>query len=324
MQIKNFICKMNKLVTIILILSVGFVSAQQKYSVVTYIEEYKSIAIKEMQKYGIPASIKLGQGILESSAGNSELARKANNHFGIKCKKDWKGKKFYQDDDEKNECFRKYENVLASYEDHSIFLKSSARYSSLFDLKKTDYSSWAYGLKAAGYATNPKYAQLLIKTIEENKLYLFDENEKNTPNNNDENTKLKEKKTNKKTDSKEEFKEFTIGKSKSRNIENNNGVNYFLAKNGDTYESLTLEFDLMDWQLKKYNDINKDYAFKEGEFVYIQPKRRKAKIDSYQLGKNENLRDVSQKYGVKLKRIYAINDFDISYVPKEGTIIKLR
>ena len=142
-----------------------------------YIQKYKDIAIKQMQKNGIPASIILAQGCLESSDGNSPLARRANNHFGIKCHDGWKGKKFRQDDDERRECFRKYEKAIDSYTDHSNFLRSRSRYASLFDLPITDYKGWAHGLKAAGYATNPKYAQLLIDIIEEYQLYKFDTND---------------------------------------------------------------------------------------------------------------------------------------------------
>ena len=138
-----------------------------------YIEKYKDDAISEMHRSGVPASITLAQGILESGDGNSKMARVAKNHFGIKCHSDWKGKTFIQDDDTKNECFRKYKSVLDSYKDHSDFLKRR-RYAALFELKITDYKSWAKGLKKAGYATNPKYPQLLIGIIEANELYQYD------------------------------------------------------------------------------------------------------------------------------------------------------
>src|SRR5690554_5416321 len=138
-----------------------------------YISMYKDDAIREMHRSGVPASITLAQGILESGDGNSALARKANNHFGIKCHGDWKGKTYYQDDDEKDECFRKYKSVLESFRDHSEFLKKP-RYAFLFELKPTDYKGWAKGLKKAGYATNPRYPQLLIKIIEENNLHQYD------------------------------------------------------------------------------------------------------------------------------------------------------
>ena len=139
-----------------------------------YIEKYKELAVKQMRKHKIPASIILAQACLESSNGNSELARKANNHFGIKCHNGWEGKGYKHDDDRKGECFRRYNSAEESFTDHSNFLKSGSRYNSLFDLRITDYKAWAHGLKAAGYATNPKYAQMLIKIIEENRLYELD------------------------------------------------------------------------------------------------------------------------------------------------------
>lgn len=139
-----------------------------------YIEKYKELAVKQMRKHKIPASIILAQACLESSNGNSELARKANNHFGIKCHNGWKGKGYKHDDDRKGECFRKYNSAEDSFSDHSYFLISGSRYNSLFDLKITDYKAWAHGLKAAGYATNPKYARMLIDIIEEYQLYKLD------------------------------------------------------------------------------------------------------------------------------------------------------
>ncbi len=143
------------------------------YTTLTYIETFKAVAIEEMNKYGIPASITLAQGISESGSGNSSLAKYANNHFGIKCTSDWKGKAYYKDDDQNNDCFRVYKDARESYKDHSEFLKRK-RYSSLFELDKNDYKNWAIGLKTAGYATNPKYADMLIGIIEKYKLYQYD------------------------------------------------------------------------------------------------------------------------------------------------------
>ena len=159
---------------LLLFIFAALVLRAQNLSREQYIEKYKDIAIQQMHKHKIPASIILAQACLESSDGNSALARKANNHFGIKCHDGWRGKKFKQDDDERNECFRKYEKAVDSFTDHSNFLCSRTRYASLFDLPSTDYKAWAHGLKAAGYATNPKYAQLLINIIEEYKLYEYD------------------------------------------------------------------------------------------------------------------------------------------------------
>ncbi|MCD6332446.1 MAG: glucosaminidase domain-containing protein, partial [Bacteroidales bacterium] len=148
--------------------------AQTKQERESYIRKYAELAVKEMHFSGIPASITLAQGLLESTAGTSELARTANNHFGIKCQMEWQGPRYYYDDDEKNDCFRAYKTVEESYRDHSLFLMHRQRYSDLFRLDPTDYKSWAHGLKKAGYATNPRYAHLLIHLIDENKLYQFD------------------------------------------------------------------------------------------------------------------------------------------------------
>ena len=159
----------------ILVGAASLMAQEVKMTRAEYVEKYKSIAIAHMKRFGIPASITMAQGILESGAGNSELARKSNNHFGIKCKKDWTGEKVYHDDDAKGECFRAYPTVEASYEDHAKFLDESPRYDSLFAYPSNDYRSWARGLKAAGYATAPDYAERLVKIIEDMKLYLLDQ-----------------------------------------------------------------------------------------------------------------------------------------------------
>ena len=138
-----------------------------------YIDRFKAIAIQEMNLYGIPASITLAQGLFESGSGNGELARVANNHFGIKCTSDWKGKSYYKDDDNVNDCFRVYDNPEDSFRDHSVFLKRK-NYTKLFELDKNDYKGWAYGLKKAGYATNPNYPALLIGVIEKYRLDQYD------------------------------------------------------------------------------------------------------------------------------------------------------
>lgn len=151
-----------------------FLQSQATEEKLNYAQKYSDVAIKKMKEYGIPASITLAQGILESSCGTSELAVNSNNHFGIKCHKEWTGAKYYYDDDEADECFRKYKTVEESYNDHSLFLTTRERYNNLFELDITDYQAWAYGLKAAGYATNPQYPKLLIKIIEDNELYKYD------------------------------------------------------------------------------------------------------------------------------------------------------
>jgi len=149
------------------------INSYQSYTSLQYIERFKAIAIQEMNLYGIPASITLAQGLYESGSGNSELAKNANNHFGIKCTSDWKGKSYYKDDDNRNDCFRVYDRPEDSFRDHSNFLKRK-NYAHLFELDKNDYQGWAYGLKSAGYATNPKYPQLLIGIIQKYNLDQYD------------------------------------------------------------------------------------------------------------------------------------------------------
>jgi flagellum-specific peptidoglycan hydrolase FlgJ len=159
-----------------LVIAISFLSLSLKAqpSVNLYIETWRNECILQMEKYGIPASITMAQGILESASGTSDLAIQAKNHFGIKCHNDWDGKKFFKDDDKKDECFRVYDEAQQSFEDHSLFLKRP-RYESLFQLDPTDYKSWAHGLKQCGYATNPKYPQLLIDLIEKHDLYVLDQ-----------------------------------------------------------------------------------------------------------------------------------------------------
>ncbi len=193
--------------------------AEQLITRKEYIETYKDEAVREMLVNGIPASITLAQGILESDNGNSALARYANNHFGIKCHAGWNGPSFYQDDDAKDECFRKYYSAYRSYKDHSEFLRTRTRYASLFSLKPTDYKGWARGLKKAGYATNPKYADLLIKLIEENDLAQYDKVRKMPPIDKAE----KEKKV-------EKIEKVEQKPSKSIVKTHENNINYVIAK----------------------------------------------------------------------------------------------
>ena len=205
-----------------------------KYSL-QYIKRYAPIAVSEMHKYNVPASITLAQGILESGNGRSQLASKSNNHFGIKCHTGWKGAKVYHDDDEKGECFRKYKYVESSYEDHSQFLSGRRRYASLFTLKKTDYKGWSKGLKKAGYATDKNYPKKLIKIIETFELYEFDKIRKKD---------LKQvKKETKKTQRKPRLK--TKKRSK----------NYYEVKKGDTLYSIARKHETTVADLKRINDL---------------------------------------------------------------------
>lgn len=226
------------------------VTKQQTYT--NYIEKYAPIAVVKMQEHGIPASITLAQGILESGAGQSELARKSNNHFGIKCHNDWTGDKVYHDDDKKQECFRKYKSVELSYEDHSQFLKKP-RYKKLFDLDPTDYKNWAKGLKECGYATAPDYSKRLIELIELYELYKYD----NGIIPSDAVTKDTTEPTKPVYD---QPKTRTMGSISSYRVHKaikSGKVYYVKAQEGDSYESIAKEFDLPKWQIRKLNKVKK-------------------------------------------------------------------
>lgn len=282
---------------------IGFTqTSEEKISRQEYIEKFKEDAIKEMNRAKIPASITLAQGILESGNGNSNLAKEANNHFGIKCHLDWEGERYFMDDDEKNECFRKYSDVYYSFKDHSNFLTSRDRYAFLFQLEITDYKAWANGLKKAGYATNPKYPELLIKIIEENKLYELDKIEIIEPfiiNA----TKKDPKKQ--QTD----IEEFSI--YFGRKLYNNNGVNYIIIEPEDTYYKISKSLNVFLWQLYKYNDLDKSDSLEVGQKLYLQPKKRKAQKEFHIVTKGETMHSISQDYAIKLKHLYKKNSMPI-------------
>lgn len=296
-----------------------------------YIGMWKDVAVENMVLFKIPASITLAQGILESGDGNSELARKANNHFGIKCHSDWTGKKVYHDDDAKGECFRKYNDARESYADHSEFLKKK-RYEPLFQLEITDYKGWAHTLKQCGYATNPKYASLLIKIIEDNNLTQFDQQglamlngvtAKVEPKSKAPRTARDRKKARGKADPDDAFADVTL--ANRRNIQlSDNRIKFVTAKAGDTFASIANELDMLDWQIRKYNDLPKNYRFTEGEIVYLQPKRARAKAANHTIQEGETLWDVSQKHGVKLKKLYKLNGMVPGKEAPTGTVVKLR
>ena len=274
-----------------------------KISIKEYIETYKSIAINNMINYKIPASITLAQGILESANGNSDLALKANNHFGIKCHKNWTGNTYIKDDDAKDECFRVYENAAESFKDHSSFLRSRERYAFLFFFNISDYKSWAYGLKEAGYATNPKYPELIIKIIEDNKLYEIDNAYSNTIASEQENIENLFRNA---TDETDDFEAIVIG-TNNRKVYMNNRTKFIYAKKGDSFASIAEDFELKTNELYRYNDLPKDYKLKENERIYVQPKRRRAQTDFHVVRKNETMWSISQLYAIKLKLLYKKN-----------------
>jgi LysM repeat protein len=274
-----------------------------------YIDTYKELAVKEMERTGIPASITLAQGILESGDGNSRLAIKANNHFGIKCH-DWKGKKIRHDDDHNNECFRKYKSVYDSYRDHSEFLTSKQRYAFLFVLEPTDYKGWAEGLKKAGYATSRDYQKALIKIIEENQLYTLDQGVEV---------------------SREAGMQLASANESgstglSRKIYERNRINYIIANKGDTYESLSGELELLPWELKKYNELTEGSKIDSGQILYIQPKRNKAEEGkkTHIVREGETMYYISQLYGIKLDALYEKNLMENGTEPEISQTLQLR
>lgn len=328
-----------RMVTILIVIFIwhaDVLSQNNDNVVINYIEKYKDIAMREMQMYKIPASITLAQGLLESGNGNSALAKRSNNHFGIKCHKNWNGKRTYHDDDAKGECFRVYDSPADSYRDHSLFLANGQRYAFLFDLKITDYKGWAKGLKKAGYATLPTYANVLIRLIENYNLTQYDQmvvKGKFKYKENKSHKEIKKERKNKKIDNSIVYTPFKIEDAEvvdktadGRYIRVNNGAKFIYAKEGDNIYNLSSLFGIYDYQLVKYNNLGKRTAFRDGEMVYIEPKKRKAmrRYKYHTIQKGETLSHVSRLYAVKLKSLYKMNDMDENSVLHIGENIRLR
>ncbi len=330
----------------IIFLSLAFVlSAQQSLNdpKKLYIETYADLAMSEMFRTGVPASITLAQGILESASGRSQLAIQANNHFGIKCH-NWEGERMYYDDDEKGECFRKYSNPEQSFIDHSDFLRYRDRYKFLFDLKPTDYKGWAHGLKSAGYATDPKYAHKLIDLIEEYNLHIYDNPKKYAAE-----QKKAEKKKGESTKKGEEDDDVEIlvpespssletpkvfeskkrdvfSFSLSRKMFSQNGVPFIYAQEGETYEQIAKSYNLFKKEILRFNDVKKDEALRSGTVVYLQAKKNRAAkgLEKHVVEENETLRDIAQRFGVKMSRLVKLNKLQSADDIRPGDMIKLR
>ena len=319
-----------KKAALLLLLLAPLALTAQRITPEEYIQTYKDIAMREMREHKIPASITLAQGILESGAGNSALAREAKNHFGIKCHKGWDGKTYHMDDDEKDECFRKYSNAEESFRDHSEFLCTRGRYSALFDLEITDYRGWAKGLKAAGYATNPKYAQLLIDRIELYDLTKYDQialglmtDDNQLPDiaPEDELLELAYSPTNRAAF---ELVDMTAEK---RFIYENNGVRFVYAKEGETPEQLAKEFGV---KFKKFCDYNllkrpDEMVFHSGDVVYLSKLRNSNwKAKKYTVAEGETLRDVALRFAVKPEKILKKNGMKKDARISKGQVLWLR
>lgn len=264
-----------------------------------YISKYSDLAVRHMQKYGIPASITLAQGLLESDAGRSSLATKCNNHFGIKCHNDWHGKKMLYDDDRRNECFRCYNNATDSFEDHSLFLVNGSRYRNLFSLGSKDYKGWARGLKAAGYATNPNYADKLIDLIERYGLDRFDERNK----------QLK----------------FAKGVVPHRQFEVN-GVKCVQLGEGETLRDIAKEFSMSLSLLRRFNDVNRGFVPPANSFIYLERKKSRAPREqsTYMVKSGDSLWSISQKFGIKMDNLAGRNRITSSNPVTVGMTLILR
>ena len=283
-----------------------------------YVEKYKHLAIKQMSSHGIPASIIMAQACLESGDGRSTLAVKGNNHFGIKCH-NWTGGQIYHDDDKKGECFRKYKTVEESYTDHSDFLRYRQRYAFLFDLDPHDYKAWAHGLKVAGYATNPKYPELLINIIEEYSLYKLDNiGATGLP----PSPSAITKESIVIADPGSNLYKLSIG----RRIYSKNGVKYIIASSADTYSSIAKEFSLFRKELLNFNDLSKNKTITGETIVYIERKRKEGDryMSKHVVEAGETLYNISQKYGIRLQSLYKLNNLKKGIEPTEGDIINLR
>lgn len=282
--------------------------SQQRLKVyLDYIDKYKGVAQYHQSKYKIPASITLAQGLIESGAGKSDLAKKSNNHFGIKCNTDWRGERVYAKDDGPNDCFRSYDKVEDSYEDHSFFLTQKPRYRKLFDLEITDYKGWAKGLQNAGYATDKAYANKLIKVIEDYELFVYD------------------KSKGKKGKYREYASDFP-GITTRHTPYKTHGLVYVIAQRGDTYESIAGEFDFKAKDLYKYNEVPEGFPLSDGDLVYFEKKKKKADKPYYEhvVRVGESMYSISQMYGVRVKDLYKMNKKDMEYVPVEGDVLRLR
>lgn len=314
---------MRKILSLIfLILSVISASAlepvkwNQRYQ--DYINKYRDIAICEMLQHNIPASITMAQGILESGAGDSELAKKGNNHFGIKCH-GWTGRTMSKDDDVANECFRVYDSAYDSYEDHSVFLERP-RYKSLFSLRRDDYVGWANGLKKCGYATNPKYAQLLIDII---RCYKLDELDRATTYN----------PANVRRPGSDVLTTQASGKFQHHNavqghvVKMNNKNYYVIAHSGDTFASIAKEFGLSEKKIANFNERDKKDVLAEGDVVYLEKKRTKAdkmfKNRPHVVRDGESMYSIAQMYGIRLKSLYKKNNLKPDYQLRIGDNIRV-
>ena len=321
---------MLKLLMSVLFSSVMLSSSAQRITAEQYIEQYKDIAVSEMKRTGVPAAVTLAQGILETESGNSELVKKSNNHFGIKCKSTWTGASVTHDDDAIGECFRSYPTAEESFKDHSDFLHTNTRYGFLFKLAQTDYRGWAYGLKKAGYATNPRYPQILINNIEQYNLQQYTIqalsempgfDSARFANSKPEDAPLRPDPTGIKNniDSSNDIpvnvpdKIIVVNKSKC-----------VFAKKGTSLLAIATRNNINLVRLLDYNDLSSDGLLAQDQYVYLQKKSRTGAMDFYIVLPGETLYDIAQKNGIPLQDLAEYNLLFANDAVRPGTKLFLK
>ena len=322
--------------------------AQQDPVVIEYINQYKELAIAEMQRTGVPASIKLAQGIHETSAGTSDLVKKSNNHFGLKCKAEWTGMTVKHTDDAPNECFRKYDNPIDSYKDQSNYLKGTPRYASLFDIDPTDYKAWAWGLKKAGYATNPKYSQVLIKLIEDYDLQDYtmialgklkrgqETLAKNEIKNEEKNSEIiipVEKPVVMPPEpevvvySKKETKKEAIVETKPMYPDGEFKINetkVIYAKKGTSYLSIAEKYAIPLARIFEFNDMKVQESVDKDQLIYIMRKRKVGLNEQHIVKPGETLSDIAQGEALRIESLLEYNFLQPNMQPAVGSVLYLR
>lgn len=310
---------MQRIFLMLISMLISFQGISQRMSAQDYIDKYKDLAISEMKRSGVPAAITLAQGILETESGNSDLVKRSNNHFGIKCKSNWTGPSVSHDDDAEGECFRAYENAEASYKDHSDFLRNSSRYSFLFDLDPTDYKGWAFGLKKAGYATNIKYSNILINYIEQYNLEQYTlagmvhglrGDEYQTVQNEVAPEPGMEMLP---TVPKNDWITFTINKSKA-----------IKADAGTSLLAIAERFHLRLSKLLEYNDLEQDGLLNQPQIIFLEKKQALGEKPSVTVNPDKPVYVVSQENGVQLTSLCTYNNMRRDAMVTAGTTIYLQ
>jgi len=292
----------------------------QRISPDEYIHTYCSMAVAEMKRSGIPASVTLAQGILETECGNSDLVKKSNNHFGIKCKSTWTGESVTHTDDAPNECFRKYSNPADSYKDHSDYLKTSPRYAALFQLAPSDYKGWAYGLKRAGYATNPQYPQIVISNIEKYNLQQYD----NLTEQDFDNLAVKKLLNAQKPVVQNITVDITAIENSIKLKNKINGLKALMAPKGTSLLVIASKANIDLGKLLEFNDLTTDGLLNDEQVIYLEKKPKQGNRDFYIVLQIETLYDISQNNAIQLKYLLDLNNMDENQTVQKGTKIKLR